>query len=187
MSSDPSSLKGYRRIAPSSSAVVCGGKAATPPEQRRAFSRVRTPRRALLLDSDDVAVPIVELDPDTQVPGIFPADVQVCQHPALNNVERSSENRLQRLKILRMNRHPCASVFLASPKLQRQCIEKAVRRRIINGEESKECWMSDRPRRACRPASILEGPVLDLEMAIRPEASLAIALRRQVRPDRSKQ
>ncbi len=77
-----------------------------------------------------------------------------------------------------MNRHPCASVFLASPKLQRQCIEKAVRRRIINGEESKECWMSDRPRRACRPASILEGPVLDLEMAIRPEASLAIALRR---------
>jgi hypothetical protein len=30
-------------------------------------------------------------------------------------------------------------------------------------------------------------PVLDLEMAIRPEASLAIALRRQVRPDRSKQ
>src|SRR6266404_4703066 len=103
MSSDPSSLKGYRRIAPSSSAVVWAKiEAATPPEQRRAFSRVRTPRRALLLDSDDVAVPIVELDPDTQVPGIFPADVQVCQHPALNNVERSSENRLQRLKILRV-------------------------------------------------------------------------------------
>src|SRR5260221_12681876 len=71
MSSDPSSLKGYRRIAPSSSAVVWAKiEAATPPEQRRAFSRVRTPRRALLLDSDDVAVPIVELDPDTQVAGM---------------------------------------------------------------------------------------------------------------------
>jgi hypothetical protein len=49
----------------------------------------------------------------------------VGRDPA-GDVERSSENRLQRLKILRMNRHPCASVFLASPKLQRQCIEKAV-------------------------------------------------------------
>src|SRR6266481_7274933 len=111
--------------------------ASTPPEQRRAFSRVRTPRRALLLDSDDVAVPIVELDPDTQVPGIFPADVQVCQHPALNNVERSSENRLQRLKILRMNRHPCASVFLASPKLQRQCIEKAVCGGLLTAKKAR--------------------------------------------------
>src|SRR5438034_2345207 len=32
-----------------------------------------------LLDSDDVVVAVVELDPDTQVAGIFPADVQVCR------------------------------------------------------------------------------------------------------------
>ena len=50
----------------------------------------------------------------------------------------------------------------------------------IRAEAKRLCPISF--RRDIRPSAIL-----DLEMAIRPEASLAIALRRQVRPDRSKQ
>src|SRR5258708_32100011 len=102
MSSDPSSLKGYRRIAPSSSAVVWAKiEAATPPEQRRTFSRVSTPRRALLLVSDDVARPIAKLDPDTQAAAIFPADRPASQSQACNAVEPRFLKLLPRVPTVR--------------------------------------------------------------------------------------
>jgi hypothetical protein len=55
---------------------------------------VRRPRMQLsfLLDCDDVALPAVKLDPDTELARVVPADVEVRQRAGLHDVECSCDD-----------------------------------------------------------------------------------------------
>jgi hypothetical protein len=47
---------------------------------------------SFLLDCDDVALPAVKLDPDTELARVVPADVEVRQRAGLHDVECSCDD-----------------------------------------------------------------------------------------------
>jgi hypothetical protein len=61
----------------------------------RLASRVKPTKDALsfLFDCDDVALPALKLDPDTELGRVVSADVEVRRRAVLHDVERSRDDR----------------------------------------------------------------------------------------------
>src|SRR5258707_15691400 len=64
---------------------------------------------SFLFDCDDVALPAVKLDPDTELARVVPADVEVRQRAGLHDVECSCDDGFYGLKMLKGDCHQRAS------------------------------------------------------------------------------
>jgi hypothetical protein len=69
------------------------GSARGGPHSRRAGVMLPRMQRSFLFDCDDVALPALNLDPDTELARVVPADVEVRQRAGLHDVECSCNNR----------------------------------------------------------------------------------------------
>src|SRR5512133_1996778 len=56
-------------------------------------NRTRGMQLSFLFDCDDVALPALKLDPDTELARVVPADVEVCQQAGLHDLECGCDNR----------------------------------------------------------------------------------------------